>query len=635
MKKTLSLFMALAMLLVPVSAPGPSVLGESEPPEVIGEILAMRENDSETYALSDGSYECVVYAADKYYDAGGAVPELIDNSVVEKRFAYGGKEYAYTNAANSTRYHFAAEAPEILISYKTKYLSFSVAGTSPTNAVPGGSRENKRVGDLNLSGDNYIAYEGAFPGVELIYAAKNGVLKEYIVLESPEAPLSFTFLYDTGEQTAGYTEDGRIAFFDSNGEPSFELTNLFAIDSAEAYTEELTYAIGEPGNGKTPVTVTLSEEYAHDPERVWPIVIDPSTSISGSSITKDSFVSSKNTIANYYLDDYLRFGYTNTYHTSRSYIKFDIPATIPSTATINSAYMSLKKSGSGNEPSLKAYRVTAWWASSTVNWENMPGYTNTNVSNTAIEETNNWYRFYVTAIVKSWHNGTYTNYGFLVKRTPENGTGYWSTFYSSDADSGKAPQLRITYNVMSGARPYDEAESGIYANCMGYALNKVDYIGPSDIGLEESLDGLSGTTLYNTARDIIKQWMTNNGVIYQELDHYYDSLPSVQYYRVVYRANFKNNNSDPAFNYNNSLPLAQRDEFVFHWYYQTSSANNCNWAHKPGDGASELISNSAQWSPIDLNWNSNGDGVDYISTPVYFAIKYTGSQNWVDNNTSY
>ena len=66
-----------------------------------------------------------------------------------------------------------------------------------------------------------------------------------------------------------------------------------------------------------------------------------------------------------------------------------------------------------------------------------------------------------------------------------------------------------------------------------------------------------------------------------------------------------------------------------------SVTNSGNWAHKPGEGASALVSNSAQLNPIDLNWVSNGDGVDYISTPVYFAIKYTGSQPWVDNNTSY
>lgn len=48
----------------------------------------------------------------------------------------------------------------------------------------------------------------------------------------------------------------------------------------------------------------------------------------------------------------------------------------------------------------------------------------------------------------------------------------------------------------------------------------------------------------------------------------------------------------------------------------------------------EVVDNSARLNPIDLNRESNGDGVDYISTPVYFAIKYNGNQNWVDNNSS-
>lgn len=48
----------------------------------------------------------------------------------------------------------------------------------------------------------------------------------------------------------------------------------------------------------------------------------------------------------------------------------------------------------------------------------------------------------------------------------------------------------------------------------------------------------------------------------------------------------------------------------------------------------EVVDNSARLNPIDLNRESNGDGVDYTSSPVYFAIKYTGSQIWVDDGTT-
>ena len=48
----------------------------------------------------------------------------------------------------------------------------------------------------------------------------------------------------------------------------------------------------------------------------------------------------------------------------------------------------------------------------------------------------------------------------------------------------------------------------------------------------------------------------------------------------------------------------------------------------------EVVDNSARLNPIDLNRESNGDGVDHTSSPVYFAIKYTGSQIWVDDGTT-
>ncbi len=450
MKRMLSLLLLVVMAAAPVKAGSPPTAGETlsltqaEETECSEEILKLREKNSETFHMPDGSYECVVYADDKYYEDETGSLALIDNSVVSASFSYGGRKYGFANKANSTRVYFSEEAPSVMIASGKASLAFEVLSGAEAVYSVGGLGKGTELANHSLFGENFFAYENAFEHTDLVYRIGNGYVKEYMVLNDPDAPTEFSFVYDTEGYTAEYTENGGIGFFDTEGEPAFELGSLFAVDSAEAYTEELSYHIGETANGRTEITVSLSAEFAQAPEREYPIMIDPSVMISGSDKTQDSFVSSKNPTSNYYLDEHIRMGWNSGYNIRRTYIRFDLPSSIPS-QSITQAYMSLKKYGAGSTPSLKAYRVTESWTSSTITWNNKPVSTSISASDTAEAMTNNWYRFYVTDIVRQWYAGTYQNYGFMVRDSDESGTSSWSTFYSSDAASPNKPELRITY----------------------------------------------------------------------------------------------------------------------------------------------------------------------------------------------
>lgn len=447
MKRIISVMMLLVMVfsLFTIGHAAPESGSTIIEPEQVGEVLGLREKNSETYRLEDGSYECVVFAENKYFeDETGKLVE-ISNTVVPEKHTIAGKEYGFTNEANSNRIYFSEDEPSVLVSTGKQDLAFNIVTDRAVTPVIGGLKDVGEIAEYSLSGDTCFAYMNAFEHTDLVYKVRNGMLKEYIVLNDASAPREFTFTFDTEGYTVAYTEYGTVGFYDGEGELVFELGDLFAVDSADALTDELAYTIGEKIEGKTEITVTLSEDYAADPERAYPILVDPSVVISGTNSIQDSFVSSKNPTNNYYTSNYIRMGWDSNYNVRRTYIRFDLPASIPSGA-ITESYMSLKKYDCGNAPSLKAYRVTGSWTSNAITWDNKPGYTSTNASATAEERNNNWYRFYVTDIVKMWYAGTYQNYGFLVKNSTESGTGNWSTFYSSDADSPNKPELRITYS---------------------------------------------------------------------------------------------------------------------------------------------------------------------------------------------
>ena len=115
--------------------------------------------------------------------------------------------------------------------------------------------------------------------------------------------------------------------------------------------------------------------------------------------------------------------------------------------SVISAHLDIEKI-SGAAPTMRAYRVTGSWSSSTITWANKPNYTTTHQSTQSmpVSSGSSWYRMDVTSMVNAWVDGNYTNYGFVLVDSVEDDPDHWTTLYSSDADSSHKPALYITYS---------------------------------------------------------------------------------------------------------------------------------------------------------------------------------------------
>ena len=81
--RLLALFMAFVLLFSSVSfAVSAEPVPVAEAPVRVSEVENLRETNSETYLLSDGTYECVVYAYDKYYKAADNTLQLTSSKIV-------------------------------------------------------------------------------------------------------------------------------------------------------------------------------------------------------------------------------------------------------------------------------------------------------------------------------------------------------------------------------------------------------------------------------------------------------------------------------------------------------------------------------------------------------------------------
>lgn len=472
MKKVIYLLLAVVMLFSTMGF-APLSMAETDNganTSYVKEVEELRETNSNTYLLSDGSYECVVYAEDRYYkDSKGKLIE-IDNSIISTNYSGKFDNYEYKNASGNMLSYFSANAPSILVEAEGESVSFRLNDARKTKPVQGGDSKYQSLFGYQLSGESSIVYRNALPATDLVYTSENNMLKEFIVLKNIEAPKKLRFKLETNGLLARAAENGTVELISKSGKKAFELSSLFAVDGAGVYTDEINYSIISANYNSAEIEISISDKYVNNPQRVFPIMIDPSITVSGSSKTYDSFVASSKPSLTYDTSESLCTGKSTTYGIRRSYIKFNLPENVP-IDSITSAYINIKKKN-GEDPSVKAYRVTGPWESDTLKWNNKPSSA-TNASGTASPVSNGWYKINLTNLTKKWLKGTCNNYGVMLRGTDETDTSKWTSFYSSDASQSNVPQLVINYNGTSwyvhlclGVRSSDE-----YADQVAYAVS--------------------------------------------------------------------------------------------------------------------------------------------------------------------
>lgn len=144
---------------------------------------------------------------------------------------------------------------------------------------------------------------------------------------------------------------------------------------------------------------------------------------------------------NYGISTKMRCGYDDYYNPygriMRCLIKFDI-SSIPVGATINSAelYVGLVESWDfpGRTRTYTTYRIPSDWSEGTVTWSNAPSPAEAYGSADVTHDAWDWYSFDVTNLVRAWHDGTYPNFGVMLRGPEHSGSdSSWKAFSTKGA----------------------------------------------------------------------------------------------------------------------------------------------------------------------------------------------------------
>jgi RHS repeat-associated protein len=444
--------------------------GASTVPSTAAELPQERTATSNTYLLANGARQSEIFPSPINFQNADGEWEPIDEDLEES--ASGG----ITNGANS----FDLQLPEgmgeeaVHLAEDGSWVSYRYLGPATDSA--------------EVSGPT-ATYESAGGGFSFELQSQSDGLKENIVLDGPSQPSTFRFALDlSSDLTPKMLEDGSIAIHDEAGQVFAALPAPTISDNSggglSAPVGAVHYVLEPASQGGWTLSVVASEEWLADPNRQWPVTIDPTTKILGPSL--DCWLGSMpaplgphgcgSTGVKELLVAYSQI----EKNPLRAFLKFPLgaqensPTALTTNAYVSKAVLSLyAPAAAENTTGLETRRVTKSWNSS-LNWESPTG-SSTNRWATLGGDFNSeglaqvltsqrgsaagWWNFEsesLRKLVAGWVGGKIANYGLLVKQNNETRTSEcelsgtcprrYVAFSSSRVESTeKRPKLTVTY----------------------------------------------------------------------------------------------------------------------------------------------------------------------------------------------
>lgn len=235
------------------------------------EVVALRTGRSRTVATADPDrFETEVFTEPIHHRVNGAW-KRIDPTLV------AGADGGVTNKSDRVDIDIAPAADDVELGQVRLPGGGSVSfGLQGAAAVP-----------AQIAGQAAL-YDEVLPGVDLKLTSQPGALKEEIVLESPDAPRVFDFPLRLEGLTAELTPGGSVALVDPGGVPRGSIPQGFMVDSANvaggAFSDGVDYGLVE-SSGALVLRVMLDDVWLDDPQRVYPVTVDPTVASNASGDT--------------------------------------------------------------------------------------------------------------------------------------------------------------------------------------------------------------------------------------------------------------------------------------------------------------------------------------------------------------
>lgn len=446
----------------------------TETEEEPGELIATGTYDK-TYQTGKDRYKTVFTTYPNTFEKNGETL-LIDNTLVPEKSVSGNT--VYTNALSGI--DTAIEGNE-----KSGQVSLCTEEGAVRLLAEEGSFEKESVSE------NAIRYNGVFENVDIQYTVTNTGVKEDIILLSPGTKKSFTYRLDR-EGIRAEEKNGSIVIYrvddsisgngisdrsvsgngisdrsisgNSVSENRISDRTPFAVisaprmkDAAGAQSDQISLALKDEGDFYA-ITLTPDTAWITDEERVYPVTIDPTTTLQPEITTYT--VTSTNEFFENSVSDYV--GYCgDQYGTARTYLItnflyqsiFDTAGT--DKVEITAANLRIYQNNDSTDSSIGCYRMSERFPEDP-KWENVVKIDRKYAGENALSPSGAGYHsFDVKDAVNGWMQGIYESHGFVFMLDNENKEAV-ELAGPGDGDPEYTPRLSIEWQTV-GDVPRDYA----------------------------------------------------------------------------------------------------------------------------------------------------------------------------------
>jgi RHS repeat-associated protein len=421
----------------PAGAPSEEELARSTGKPV--EIVSARTASSTTYVNPDGTRRTDL-ASGTIRVKDGAGWHDVDTTLVEDT---GGVRPRYAPVAM----HLSRGGGKNAVTLTTGGRSLAVDSTTTLPAP-------------TLHGSK-ATYADVQPGVDLTFdATTTGVEQSFVLRSRPDrAPVLRVPLRLAG-LTLRQLASGELQFVDAKGAVVLRAPQPRMWDSSwddhagqPKHSAVLDVTVEQTPAGAD-LVVRPDAAFLADPAVVYPVVLDPTTSLpnAGDTWVESDYSTNQNASTE------LRAGtYDGGSSIARTLVKFDVS----SMASKNVLDATLKlyewHSWSCSARVVNVKRVTTSWSASTVTWASGIANSGTVFSSANVAYgystscPDNWVNFGgLGSLVDQWAAGSLPNYGFMVMASSESDSYGWKKFYST-AHGTYVPALSVTYNTPPAA----------------------------------------------------------------------------------------------------------------------------------------------------------------------------------------
>lgn len=347
-------------------------------------------------------------------------------------------------------------------------------------------------------------YENPEQSYHLEYESSDIGVKENIVLsERPENNrFVFEFHLDALDIRKNPTDEGFTLYDENTGEIVGCIDVPFMNDATGmAYSEEIVCELEEKeGTDDTYLlSVIPNKEYLDSAERIYPVIIDPTVTWTGSSRIQDAYVCKGSPGTNYYSSGVtvISAGYSSKQGLYRTYMKFPGIKEDLSGKYVESAQLELYETGGGaGGENIRAYRITDSWTPASLTWNNKPAHdTGSYYSQFKSSGTAGTKKILnLTEHARQMARNQYPAYGIMLRAEREGTAGYYTQFYGSRyATAAKRPKLTVVYydgptkpDTVQTNGSYFKKGTMIQATWSGIVSRALDRVEFKLVGIDDS-----------------------------------------------------------------------------------------------------------------------------------------------------